>query len=305
MPIPDYQSIMLPLLKAISDRKEHTLRSLVDRMAEHFDLADDERHELLPSGRQSRFYNRVVWASTYMRRAGLMKLLRRGVVTISDRGMQELDSGITRINVAFLRKYPEFVEFQTSKRDVGDASVLPVVEDASTPEETLGRAYKELRSALAQELLGEVRKMDWKDFEDLVVLLLVRMGYGGTSDDVRHAFGKRTSDEGIDGTIKEDKLGLGTIHVQAKRWKDGSTVGRSELQKFVGALAGQGARKGVFITASSFSKEARDYAPKNETKIVLLDGEQLVELMIDYDLGVIPRETFVVKRIDGDFFGEE
>ena len=306
MALPDFQSIMLPLLKQVADDQPHASRDVVESLASHFKLTEDQKHEMLPSGVQPAFYNRVMWARFYLVKGGLLSAPKRGMIRITPRGQEVLKSKVDKVNVAFLKKkFPEFADFQSAKRGSPSAAEPSIMESTQTPEEILGGAYRLMRSALALELLTKVRTMDWKDFEDLVVKLLVQMGYGGTSDDVRHAFGKRTGDEGIDGTIKEDKLGLDAIHVQAKRWKDGSTVGRSELQKFVGALAGQGARKGVFITASSFSKEAREYAPKNDTKIVLLDGEQLVELMIDYNLGVIPRETFVVKRIDGDFFGEE
>lgn len=246
-----------------------------------------------------------MWARFYLVKAGLLTSPKRGMMQITPRGQEVLKSKVEKLNVSYLKRFPDFIENQSPKRELSAATEPTIMESSQTPEEMLGGAYQLMRSALALELLTKVRTMDWKDFEDLVVKLLVQMGYGGSSDDVRHAFGSRTSDEGIDGTIKEDKLGLDVIHVQAKRWKEGNIVGRPELQKFVGALAGQGAKKGVFITASTFSKDARDYAPKNDTKIVLVDGEQLVEMMIDYNLGVTPRETYVVKRIDSDFFGEE
>ena len=306
MAIPDFQTIMLPLLKHMADDQAHAARDVVEALAADFKLTEEEMHEMLPSGVQPAFYNRVMWARFYLVKAELLSSPKRGMIRITPRGQTVLKSKVEKINVAYLKKqFPEFVAGLSTKRELPSATEPTIMESSQTPEEILGGAYRLMRSALALELLTKVRAMDWKDFEDLVVKLLVQMGYGGSSDDVRHAFGARTNDEGIDGTIKEDKLGLDAIHVQAKRWKDGNSVGRPDLQKFVGALAGQGARKGVFITASTFSKDARDYAPKNDTKIVLIDGEQLVDLMMDYNLGVIPRETFVVKRIDGDFFGEE
>jgi restriction system protein len=296
---------MLPLLKYVSYDVAHTNRDVVDALASSFALTEEEKHEMQPSGAQPVFYNRVMWARFYLVKAGLLTSPKRGMMQITPRGQEVLKSKVEKLNVSYLKRFPDFIENQSPKRELSAATEPTIMESSQTPEEMLGGAYQLMRSALALELLTKVRTMDRKDFEDLVVKLLVQMGYGGSSDDVRHAFGSRTSDEGIDGTIKEDKLGLDVIHVQAKRWKEGNIVGRPELQKFVGALAGQGAKKGVFITASTFSKDARDYAPKNDTKIVLVDGEQLVEMMIDYNLGVTPRETYVVKRIDSDFFGEE
>jgi restriction system protein len=305
MAVPDFQSIMLPLLRQVADRKDHTLKSLVDGLADHFSLTDDERTELLPSGRQSRFYNRVIWASTYLRKAELLNSPKRATVTITDRGLDVLKSGVERISVSYLNRFPEFVTFQSAKRDTQPASTgTTELENTQTPEEILDSAYEQIRATLGQELLSKVLSLSWMDFERLVVQLLVRMGYGGSVKDAGRALAK-SGDEGIDGTIKEDKLGLDIIYIQAKKWQTGNTVGRPEIQKFVGALAGQGAKKGIFITTSSFSKEARDYVPRNETKIVLIDGEELTQLMIDHDLGVTLQQTYAVKRIDSDFFGEE
>lgn len=305
MAVPDFQSIMLPLLRQVADRKDHTLKSLVDGLADHFNLTDDERTELLPSGRQPRFYNRVIWASTYLRKAELLSSPKRATVSITDRGLDVLNSGVERISISYLNRFPEFVAFQTAKRDTRPASQEATEqEDAQTPEEILDSAYEQIRATLGQELLSKVQSLTWMDFERLVVQLLVRMGYGGSVKDAGRALAK-SGDEGIDGTIKEDKLGLDIIYIQAKKWQTGNTVGRPEIQKFVGALAGQGAKKGIFITTSSFSREARDYVPRNETKIVLIDGEELTQLMIDHDLGVTLQQTYAVKRIDSDFFGEE
>lgn len=305
MAVPDFQSIMLPLLHQVADRKEHTLKSLVNGLADHFNLTEDERAELLPSGRQSRFYNRVIWASTYLRKAELLSSPKRAMVAITDRGLEVLKSGVERITISYLNRFPEFVAFQSTKRDAQPASIAATdLDTTQTPEEILDNAYEQIRATLGQELLTQVMSLTWMDFERLVVQLLVRMGYGGSVKDAGRALTKG-GDEGIDGTIKEDKLGLDIIYIQAKKWQTGNTVGRPEIQKFVGALAGQGAKKGIFITTSSFSKEAREYIPRNETKIVLLDGEELTQLMIDHDLGVTTQRTYAVKRIDSDFFGEE
>jgi len=220
---------------------------------------------------------------------------------ITQRGREILREDHQRIGISLLKRYPEFIEFQTSKREVSSIEVQSI---SKPPDEVLDSAYEQVRAALGQELLAKVQGLSWMDFERLVVQLLVRMGYGGSVKDAGRALTKG-GDEGIDGTIKEDKLGLDIIYIQAKKWQTGNTVGRPEIQKFVGALAGQGAKKGIFITTSSFSKEAREYVPRNETKIVLIDGEELTQLMIDHDLGVTTQRTYAVKRIDSDFFGEE
>ena len=295
---------MLPLLRQVADGKDHNLKSLVDGLANHFKLSDDERTELLPSGRQSRFYNRVIWASTYLRKAELLSSPKRATVMITDRGLNVLKSGIEHISISYLNRFPEFVAFQSAKRDRQPTPTDAEQEIAQTPEEVLDSAYEQIRATLGQELLSKVLSLTWMDFERLVVQLLVRMGYGGSVKDAGRALAKG-GDEGIDGTIKEDKLGLDIIYIQAKKWQPSNTVGRPEIQKFVGALAGQGAKKGIFITTSFFSKEAREYVPRNETKIALIDGEQLTQLMIDHDLGVTLQQTYAVKRIDSDFFGEE
>lgn len=198
---------------------------------------------------------------------------------ITERGKQVISEKPDRIDVAYLKRFPEFIEFHRTKREAPSQEVSDAVESSKTPEEVLDDAYEQVRSTLSQELLSKVQALTWMDFERLVVQLLVRMGYGGSVKDAGRALTKG-GDEGIDGTIKEDKLGLDVIYIQAKKWQTGNTVGRPEIQKFVGALAGQGAKKGIFITTSSFTKEAREYQPRNETKIVLIDGEELTQLMI-------------------------
>lgn len=303
MAVPDFQSIMLPLLKYVSDDKEHSLKDVGAGIAKAMGLTEEDLSEILPSGGQSRFKNRVAWASIYLRRAGLLESPRRGVLTITQRGHEAIRQAGDRIDIGFLKRYPEFLEFQTNKRENTTTETVET-DTPRTPEEILDSAYEQIRATLGQELLSKVLSLSWMDFERLVVQLLVRMGYGGSVKDAGRALAKG-GDEGIDGTIKEDKLGLDIIYIQAKKWQTGNTVGRPEIQKFVGALAGQGAKKGIFITTSSFSKEARDFVPRNETKIVLIDGEELTQLMIDHDLGVTLQQTYAVKRIDNDFFGEE
>lgn len=299
--IPDYQSLMLPLLKITSDHKEHLIRDIIEDLANIFKVTEEDRKELLPSGRDFAFRNRVGWATTYLRKAGLLETPRRGSITVTDRGLKVLKENPTKITIAFLRQYPEFVEFQSAKHEESGESVD---ESAKTPEETLDSAYQGLRESLAKELLNRVVDSPPSFFERLVVELLVKMGYGGSFKDAGKAIG-RSGDEGIDGTIKEDKLGLDIVYVQAKRWKPGNVVGRPEIHKFVGALAGQGAKKGIFITTSNFSKEALEYTPKNETKIVLIGGEQLAQLMIDHNIGVSTVTSYEIKKIDNDYFEEE
>jgi restriction system protein len=301
MPIPDFQSIMLPLLQRLADGNPHRLSEVREELADHFKLTEDERRELLPSGGSIIFHGRVGWARTYLRKAGLIDLPSRGTMQITQRGLEILREDHQRIGISVLKRYPEFIEFQTSKRELSSIEVQNI---SKPPDEVLDSAYEQVRTALGQELLARVQGLSWMDFERLVVQLLVRMGYGGSVKDAGRALTKG-GDEGIDGTIKEDKLGLDIIYIQAKKWQTGNTVGRPEIQKFVGALAGQGAKKGIFITTSSFSKEAREYVPRNETKIVLIDGDELTQLMIDHDLGVTTQRTYAVKRIDSDFFGEE
>lgn len=304
MAVPDYQSIMLPLLKYVSDKKIHTLNEVVDGLAAHFDLTEQDRREMLPSGMQAAFDNRVGWARTYLKKAGLLESPKRAAIRITERGIEVLKENPPRINVAYLKRFEEFVAFQSAKRESKGSDPVLEENNGRTPEETIESGYEQVRAALGQEPLSKVQHLSWMDFERLVVQLLVRMGYGGSVKDAGRALTKG-GDEGIDGTIKEDKLGLDVIYIQAKKWQTGNTVGRPEIQKFVGALAGQGAKKGIFITTSAFSKEAREYQPRNETKIVLIDGEELTQLMMDHDLGVTTQRTYTVKRIDSDFFGEE
>lgn len=303
--IPDYQSIMLPLLKLVSDGREYKLNDVVEVLSKEFALTAEERKELLPSGQTFVFGSRVSWARTYLKKAGLLDSPRRGVIVITPRGKDVLRDRPESIDVSFLRRFPEFVEFQTStKKEETIGAGQSDNDTEQTPEEMLEVSYAKLRKSLAVEVLNRVMQLPPSFFEKLVVELLVKMGYGGSLKDAGKRLGK-SGDEGIDGTIKEDKLGLDIIYIQAKRWQPGSLVGRPEIQKFVGALAGQGAKKGIFITTSSFTKEARDYTPKNETKIVLIDGDQLSQLMIDHNLGVTTVNAYELKRIDSDYFGEE
>jgi restriction system protein len=306
MPIPDYQSMMLPLLQlaATDPSREFALQEAVNALAQSFRVTEEERRELLPSGRQATFTNRVGWASTYLRKAGLLESTRRGYFKISRRGLEVLSQKPSAINVAFLRQFPEFVEFQATRsesRDNGREAIEVV--NLRTPEESLEIEYQKIRENLASQLLERIKQASPAFFERLVVELLVKMGYGGSRSDAGKAVG-RSGDGGIDGIIKEDKLGLDVIYIQAKRW-DENTVGRRDVQQFAGALQGQRASKGIFLTTSRFTSEAQDYVSKIGSKIVLIDGEQLAQLMIDHNVGVSPSTAYEIKRIDSDYFTEE
>ena len=294
------------MLRLASDKQEHKYRDLIENLATEFQVTDEERKELLASGLQAIFDNRVGWAKTYLKKAGLLDSPKRATLVITDLGLETLKKKPARIDAKYLRQFPAFLEFQNANRNDNNGEEEALIQESSeqTPEENLDKAYQRIRKSLASELLNKVVELSPTFFERLVVELLVKMGYGGSIKDAGKAIGK-SGDEGIDGTIKEDKLGLDIIYVQAKRWKPGNVVGRPELHKFVGALAGQGAKKGIFITTSNFTKEALEYTPKNETKIVLIDGEQLAQLMIDYNLGCTTQQIYELKKIDSDYFGEE
>lgn len=299
MAIPDYQSIMLPFLKYMRDRKEHSLRETVDYLADDFNLTEEERKELLPSGLQAIFLNRVGWARTYLKKARLIESKKRGFFNITQRGNKVLKENPEEINVKYLSQFPEFVEFKTLKRKKSEKKDE---KSESTPEELLEAAYQSVRNSLAEELLQNVKGCSPSFFEKLVLDLLVRMGYGGTRKDAGKAIGK-SGDEGVDGIIKEDRLGLDIIYIQAKRWEN--PVGRPDIQKFAGALQGQKAKKGIFITTSSFTKEAENYVSKIDSKIVLIDGQSLAKLLFDHNIGVSQIAAYEVKRMDMDYFIED
>lgn len=306
MPIPDFQTLMLPLLEFASDREEHNISSAVDFLSSRFNLSDEELAFMLPSGKQPSFENRVGWTRTHLKKAGLLDSSRRSYFHITERGLAILKGKPAKINMAFLKQFPEYLEFIGANRgdsEVGKESQNDILSDKATPEEIIEKGYSDIRRAIASDLLERILSISPTRFEILVIDLLVKMGYGGGFKDSSSHSGK-SGDEGIDGTIREDKLGLDIIYIQAKRWKPGNQVGRPEIQKFVGALAGQGAKKGIFITTSSFSKEAREYSPRNETKIVLIDGDELTQLMIDNNIGVSIINTYEIKRVDSDYFGE-
>lgn len=300
--IPDFQSIMLPFLRILSDGKEHTTIESNQKLATFFELTNEEINQLLPSGVAKTFPNRVAWAKSYFKMAGLIENTGRSSFRITDSGRELLKTNPEKINIKLLKTIPAFQEKSGRKHDEDSSLETNDITTSITPEELLESSYWSVRKSLSQDLLLKIRACSPSFFESLVVELLVKMGYGGSIKDAGRSIG-RSGDEGIDGIIKEDKLGLDVVYIQAKRWEN--VVGRPEIQKFVGALAGQGAKKGVFITTSKYTNEAREYQPRNETKIVLIDGEQLADLMIDYNLAVSTIRTYEIKRIDNDYFDEE
>ncbi|ROL60819.1 restriction endonuclease [Bacteroidetes/Chlorobi group bacterium ChocPot_Mid] len=303
MPIPDFQSIMLPLLKLISDGKEYSFQESIELLATQFNLTANEKKEMLASGSQPIFTNRVGWAKTYLKKAGLIEQTRRGYFIITKTGLDTLKSNITSINKKFLKKFPAFQESMTKKKEEDDDNDNnQLFEQSKTPIELIEAGYKTLRDNLVQDLINEIKKLPPDFFEKIVIDLLVKMGYGGSLSDQAKVTGK-SGDEGIDGLIKEDKLGLDTIYIQAKRWEN--QVSRPEIQKFAGALLGQQSKKGIFITLSNFSKAAIEYAEKIDAKIILIDGEQLAEYMIDYNVGVSVTNSYEIKKIDSDYFSLE
>lgn len=311
MAVPDFQTLMKPVLDELADGQERASRDMRSRVASKMGLSDTDLSEMLPSGKQTRFANRVAWALVYLREAGLLQSARRGHYQITDRGRSVLASGVAHIDVEFLEQYPEYLEFKTRGGDSNSAvaegstavgSGASAMQVSLTPDEQIRDGYRRHRAGLAAQLLERVKQAPPAFFESLVVELLVAMGYGGSEADAAKVVG-RSGDGGIDGIIKEDKLGFDSIYVQAKRWE--GTVSRPTIQQFAGALQGQRARKGVVITTSSFTREAVDYAATLQTTIVLIDGAQLAQLMIDHGVGVTEFEVVRLKRIDEDYFVEE
>jgi restriction system protein len=301
--IPDFQTLMRPLLEFAADGKLHSLAEAREAMSARFRLTEEETKTLLPSGRQTVLVNRVAWAKVYLDHAGLLETPQRGHFNISERGRKALKDAPERITIGYLLKFPEFAEFRSTPRKQKVTPQGPISEEeGQTPEEMLESAQLRLRTDLASELLHRVKKCSPQFFERLVVELLLKMGYGGSREEAGEAIGA-SGDEGIDGLINEDRLGLDTIYLQAKRWE--GTVGRPEIHKFVGALQGKRARKGVFITTGTFSAEASEYVKNIEAKVILIDGKQLAAFMIDFGVGVDLVASYDVKKLQSDYFEEE
>lgn len=305
MAIPGYQEFMLPLLQLAADGKEHSVKEAMELLAEELGIADADRQIMLPSGTQTRYYNRLTWATTYLCKSLLLEKTARGRFKITSRGLEALKARPAKINNAFLERFEEYRAFKNKKNKKSGmtiGSIDPQVEDIepeSTPDERLDAAYKDLRETLADDLMDRVRASSPKFFEHLVVDLLVKMGYGGTHGAAAQVVGK-SGDGGIDGVIPEDRLGLDMVYVQAKKWD--KPVGPDEIRKFVGSLGEQKAHKGVFITSGDFTSGARNAAEKANARVVLIDGERLADLMIDHGVGVTDHKPYVVRRIDSDYF---
>jgi restriction system protein len=308
MVLPTYEQMMLPILQHASDGREHSSREAIDAVAAVFQLSDEQRTELLPSGQQPILDNRANWARFYMTKAGLLMATRRGFHKITERGLQIVQRNPQRIDNVLLNQFQEFVQFKSTRRKSGaTGSVITDTADqldiaTQTPHEAIEFGYQQMRRDLESELLALVKRCSPSFFERLVVDLLVRMGYGGSHQDAGQAIG-RSGDGGIDGIIKEDKLGLDVVYIQAKRW-DTNSVGRPDIQRFAGALMGMKARKGVFITTASFSNDAWSYVSSIDSKIVLIDGRQLAQLMVDNNIGVSMITAYEIKRVDSDYFDE-
>lgn len=302
MAVPTYEKFMFPVLKTLSDGQIKSKKEIAAAMIEHFHFNEADLSETLPSQSQSTYLNRMSWAITYLKKAGLLISPSRACFQITDEGRKIVEHNIINLDSKYLRKYESFNEFQNLSHKQDKINRLEnEPQNPATPLENIIDNYELIKKDVCDEILTKILEQSSDFFEQLVVDLIVAMGYGGSIEDAGKAT-KRTGDEGVDGIIKQDKLGLDNIYLQAKRWQKGNIVGRPEIHKFVGALAGQGARKGIFITTSSFSKEALAYNPRNETSIILIDGQKLVDLMYEYNIGVTVEKRFEIKRLDSDYF---
>ncbi|MBV8632487.1 MAG: restriction endonuclease [Silvibacterium sp.] len=298
MSVPGFQKTLLPILKFVSDDQPHRPAETLAYVQTQFDLTEEDLTDRLPNGR-TRLMDRVLWAITYLRKARLIESISRGVFKITERGKTLLAEKPRDLTAKDLERYPEYLEFARKGRVEGKQ---PDTTTQESPEEELNRIFNAIRKNLEIELLDALKTSSPTFFEKVVVSLLVAMGYGGSIEDAGRTT-RRTGDDGIDGVIKEDRLGLDVIHIQAKRWNT-TVVGRPEIQSFAGSLEGQRGKKGVFITTSSFSGEARDYVSRIEKKIILIDGAEFARLCVDFGIGVQDRTSYIVKKIDPDFFDE-
>ena len=304
MAVPKYDEFMPSIIKCLGDGKDHSLKQITKYCADEFQLSEADRAETISSG-QSMLYNRVGWAKVYLKKAGLIKSTKRAHFCLTDEGVKAFQAGADCVTLEYLYKFDSFNEFQGKTTGAHKNTAETEQIKNESPQEQIESALRALNDELAEDLMSEVMKISPYEFERLVVKLLIKMGYG-TMEENKESVTKKSSDEGIDGVVSADKFGFDSIYIQAKQCREDIVVGRPEIQKFLGALVGQGATKGIFITTSKFSKEAANYAAKQlHNKIVLVDGKQLAKLMIDYDLGVSTVATYMVKRIDSDFFAED
>lgn len=305
MAIPTYEQIMLPLLRCLEDGKIYSNKECVSILAHKLNVTEQELRELLPSGKKFIFYDRVNWAKTYMKKAGLVEAPKRGRIKITQHGLELLQENPVELKSKDLLRYDSFNNFINSHRQSeNNNEKSEILFNGKTPFEEMSIAFENLKTSLADEILEKIKSCSFEFFEKLVIELLIKMGYGGSREEAGRAT-KKTGDEGIDGIINEDRLGLDSIYIQAKRWSD-TIVGRPEIQKFSGALDTPGANKGIFITTSTFSEQAREYVKAINTKnIILIDGMQLAQYMIEFNVGVSIESIYEVKRIDTDYFNEE
>lgn len=303
MPIPDYQSLMLPVLQT-SSKGEIRIGQVVEELANQLGLTPDERTELLPSGKQTLFSNRVHWAKSYLNKAGLVAITRRGHFKITQRGLDALKSSPSRIDNAFLLQYEEFKQFRertNTTEDRMDGDVSSLEDQKQTPDEIMREAHRKIEASLAQDLLDRIRNSPSDFFERLIVNLLLNMGYGGSATEAGRALG-RSGDNGVDGVIDQDALGLDRVYIQAKRYAVGNTVGAGDIRDFFGSLDRHKAAKGLFVTTSTFSPSAKETADFLSKRIVLIDGEQFARLMIRHNVGCRIEDTIHIRKIDEEFF---
>jgi len=303
--IPDFQSIMLPALKVFDDDKIITTKDIIGEMVLHFNISEEEQKEKIPSGRAFLYYNRIAWAITYLKMGGLIESPQRSKYILTQRGKDLLKNPPEKISISFLKQYSDFKENRNPSKFTNKTKDIEEEDDdvtSKTPDELIEIGVSQINNELSKDLMNYIKNSTPYFFEQLVLDLLISIGYGGADTD-NSQLTPRRSDEGIDGIIKEDKLGLDKIYIQAKKWEN--TVGRPEIQKFVGALQGKRAKKGIFITTSNFSKEALEYASNLDISVVLIDGITLTNLMIENDLGVSVKDTYKIKKIDTDYFEEQ
>jgi restriction system protein len=302
MAIPDFQSIMLPVLESLADEQVHERREIIDSAANKFEITEEEMEKKYENGRHRVFGSRVSWSLQYLKQAGLIQSPDRAKYQITERGISVLKEKPQRITAKYLKKFPEFAGYHQGKGKVKAEQGQDSDTEQITPQEYIDIGYAKIMKQLAEEILANVLRCSSYFFESLVIDLLLAMGYGGSRQEAGQVT-QRGADGGIDGIIKEDRLGLDVIYVQAKRWE--APVGRPEIQKFAGALMGQKAKKGVFITTSTFTQEAVSFSDSIENKIVLIDGKRLAQLMIEHSIGVSIDQSYDIKKIDSDYFLEE
>jgi restriction system protein len=313
MPIPDFQTMMLPFLEVIRDGHHYTMQEVINQLAIRYNLTPEERYQRSPNSANVVFNNKIGWTKTHLKNAQLIENPQRGIVKISERGLQVLTENPSRIDMRYLSRFPEYVTFRTASRVLPvenevvaghtATDIEPLTHSTLTPLELLEQSYREIRNDLAADLLDQVLTCSPQFFEQMVIDLLISMGYGGSRQDAGQAIGQ-SHDGGVDGIIKEDKLGLDVIYIQAKRWNE-TTVGRPDVQNFVGSLVGRRAVKGIFITTSDFSREAHEYVGRIDKKVILINGKELTQLMIDHGIGVTDISSYTLKRVDTDYFIEE